>query len=146
MAGGQNQVILMSVKPHFAQFILDGTKTVELRRVAPQAMPGTIVALYSSSPERAIVGTFVLGDIETASVSALWKSAGKKAGLTRRAFREYFMGAVKAHALSVRQPSRLPKPIGLRHIRFAFPGFRPPQNFRYLYGDFSRFHSALASA
>ena len=143
MAGGAEQVILMSIKPEFAHIILDGTKTVELRRVAPKAVPGTIVALYASSPERAIIGMFVLGGVETSSVSALWESVGRKSGLSRRAFRQYFMGASKAHALTVQEPSRFKRPISLRHIRFGFPGFRPPQSFRYLRGDFSRLRSAI---
>ena len=143
MAGKEEQIVLMSVKPEFARVILDGTKTVELRRVAPKAAPGTIVAMYSSSPECAIVGTFVIGQVETSSVSALWESVGQKSGLSRRAFREYFTGASKAHALTVQEPSRFKRPISLRHIRFGFPGFRPPQSFRYLRGDFSRLRSAL---
>ena len=145
MAGKEEQIILMSVKPEFARIILDGRKTVELRRVAPRAAPGTIVALYASSPERAVIGMFVLGGVETSSVSKLWESVGKKSGLSRRAFREYFIGASKAHALTVRQPNRFKTPISLRHIRFGFPGFRPPQSFRYLRGDFSRLRSALES-
>ena len=50
--------VLMSIRPQYASKILDGRKTVELRRKFPEVGAiGATVLIYSSSPVKAIVGT-----------------------------------------------------------------------------------------
>jgi predicted transcriptional regulator len=47
----------MNIRPPHASKILDGQKTVELRRKFPElTTKGTIALIYSSSPVRVIVG------------------------------------------------------------------------------------------
>ena len=47
----------MSIRPKYSGRIMAGEKTVELRRRFPASAPkGTIAYIYSTSPERAMVG------------------------------------------------------------------------------------------
>lgn len=52
-----DHALFVSVKPRFAEKILAGEKSVELRRVRPSVTPGTLVIFYASSPTREVVGT-----------------------------------------------------------------------------------------
>jgi hypothetical protein len=56
-------ISLVSLRPRFANAILIDTKTVELRRRAITASPGTAVVLYASAPTMAVVGTATLIEV-----------------------------------------------------------------------------------
>ena len=49
--------ILISIRPQFANEILDGSKRYELRRRDGAVSAGDELVIYSSSPTRCIVGT-----------------------------------------------------------------------------------------
>jgi hypothetical protein len=57
---------LFSIRPHFATAILDGSKTIELRTVAPRK-PIERIWIYSTSPVQRIVGYFTPGFIRDAT-------------------------------------------------------------------------------
>jgi predicted transcriptional regulator len=73
--------LLLSLRPRFAQAILDGTKTVELRRTRVSAPPGTLLVLYASSPVMAVVGVAPLADRDAASLATIWRRYRDKLGL-----------------------------------------------------------------
>lgn len=127
-----NHAVLVSVRPRFAEMIFSGEKTVELRRVCPKIHAGDLALIYVSSPAKQLQGAFQVKKIVSASPSALWKKVGKKSGLSRTEFLEYFRGKTKAHALVICQVWKLPIPVCLNSLRQRKGGFRPPQNFHYL--------------
>ena len=45
----RSQIMLLSIRPRHVAKILDGTKTVELRRGRPIIVPGQPLAIYSTS-------------------------------------------------------------------------------------------------
>lgn len=57
------RVLLPSIPPRFTDSILDGTKTIELRRTRPRVAPGDPVLIYACSPVKAIVGSFVVEEL-----------------------------------------------------------------------------------
>ncbi len=69
LAMSDDRSLLVSVKPVYARLILAGSKTVELRRVRPNAVPGCQVLIYASSPTMEMVGT-VAALARSASVPA----------------------------------------------------------------------------
>ncbi|MEV5650508.1 hypothetical protein AB0L57_19845 [Nocardia sp. NPDC052254] len=123
--------LLLSLRPRFAQAILDGTKTVELRRTRVSAVPGTLLVLYASSPMMAVVGVATLKDRDTASPATIWRRYRDSVGLSRREFSDYFAGAEQATALSIAAPRALPEPLTLNWLR-THASFRPPQSYRYI--------------
>lgn len=124
--------LMLSLKPRFAEAILDGSKTVELRRTRPLIRVPTDALIYSSSPAMAIVGRCRVDSIGSFSPTALWDAHGHCAGVTRREFRDYFLGANRAYALMLSRSSRFDESIPLADVRRLWPGFVPPQSFRYL--------------
>lgn len=118
-----NRDVLMSIRPEYAEAILSGAKTFELRRRRPSFATGSRVVVYSSSPDRRLLGTFEAGVVHEAQLAELWKLVSGKAGVTRKVFEGYFRGCQCGYAIEVRSPKRLdPKPLR----------FRPPQSYLYL--------------
>lgn len=136
-------VILLAIRPQFAELILAGHKQAELRRVVPKIHADMTVLMYASFPEQAIVGSFRIESVISGSVTSVWSSVGRVSLLTRDAFRTYFRGTKRANALMVDSPRRFARAINLRHIRAGFPDFHPPQSFRYLQIPSDRFEYAL---
>ena len=66
------RTLLLSLRPRFAQAILSGAKTVELRRRPVNAPPQTPIILYASSRTMAIVGTARLREVQTLAPDAAW--------------------------------------------------------------------------
>jgi predicted transcriptional regulator len=125
--------IFLSVKPRYAQAILSGHKTVELRRTRPQELrPGSLIVLYASSPVKAVLGTAQVQSIVTTSPEALWTMVETGAGVTREEFDLYFQGTGEAVGIFVESPAMAPDPYALRDIQRDWPTFHPPQAFRYL--------------
>ena len=124
--------LLLSVRPRFAKAILAGEKTTEIRRSRPNLTPGSYVYVYATAPIKALLGLFRVDDLITESVGLLWAIAKTSAAITRREFDEYLYGLSKGHAISIAETSALVQPISLADLRAIWPGFHPPQSFRYL--------------
>lgn len=126
------KVLLISIRPRFADLILGGSKTVELRRIRPAVDEGDRVLLYASSPVRELIGSCTVAGVDVGSADELWKSHGDHSGVSRSEFDHYFEGAVRAVGISLREPRRVRRPRTLAELRRRLPGFSPPQSFGYL--------------
>lgn len=127
----ENAAIFLSLQPRFAELILNGTKTVELRRMAPSAKAGDLILLYASSPISGLVGTCLVEDIQVDAKALVWDRHGKQSGVSQTEYENYFEGAHQAVAILVKAPRRLPEPRSLARLRNTITGFHPPQSFRY---------------
>ena len=127
-----NDVLFLSLRPEYAELLLTGEKTVELRRIRPRAPIGTQILLYASSPQCELVGMCSVEAIGQADPDEIWKLHGSETGIGRSAFRSYFRGASQAVAITVSNPTRLDSPIPLAQLRREWKNFQPPQSFRYV--------------
>lgn len=116
----------------FASKILAGTKTIELRRVRPNVTPGYHVLIYSSSPEMALLGSARVEEILSDAPSNLWGRVKDQAGICRKEYDDYFIGASTAIGIRLGAVQRLVLPIPLRELRERWPWLRPPQSYRYV--------------
>lgn len=128
-----SKAIFLSVRPNFAELILSGTKTVEVRRVVPRgAQPGSLVLIYASSPEKALLGICFIERVSTGRPETIWRKSGGLTGLRKKDFLSYLGGADKAVALHISKPVVFSRPIPLSEIRQAWQAFQPPQSFSYI--------------
>lgn len=126
-------MLLVSIKPNFAEQILDGSKKVEFRRRHPRQIElGSRMLIYASSPIRALIGTAVVFDVVEASPEEVWSVYQDVGGIEHDAFNAYFESSDRAVAIRLRKPVRLDKAIPLDDLRCKWPGFHPPQQFAYL--------------
>lgn len=128
----QARMVVMSLKPRFAEAILSGDKSVELRRTAPKIIVPTRALLYATTPVQALVGTCIVTSVVSAKLSALWREYGSCAAVFHEEFVEYFEGVSVGTALTLTDPQRFGEQVPLREMRAHPAGFRPPQSFAYV--------------
>lgn len=131
----ERPAMFLSIRPRFAELILSGVKSVELRRVRPKVIEGDLILLYASSPVRELIGVCTVSRVEVAPVSELWRRHGRRLGLQRPEFDSYFEGAARAVAISVQDARRVIRPRTLDELRDRLPSFVPPQSFSYISMD-----------
>ena len=112
--------------------IFNGTKTVELRRVCPRVIKGDLALVYVSSPSMEIQGAFEVAKTVSDTPARLWARFGKRSGISRIEFMDYFAGKLMAHAVLIKRAWRLNSAIALSSLRQESRGFHPPQSFRYV--------------
>jgi len=128
----RDRMMVLSLRPRFADAILSGVKTVELRRTEPKIRVPTLALIYASTPVRALLGTCVVTSVESDHLGALWQVHGGSSGLDHGEFLDYFDGVQAGTALSLTSPRRFSRPIPLVELRSRPNGFRPPQSFSYV--------------
>ncbi len=124
--------LFLSLRPRYAELLLAGRKSVELRRICPAAPEGSMVLLYASSPTMTLVGQAEVERIEVASLDQIWQMHGPQTGINRNEYDRYFEGLDQGVAILLTNIRRLDRPRPLDDLRHRLSGFRPPQSYRYL--------------
>ena len=132
--------VLVSIRPYYAEKIIGGQKTVELRRRFPEeAATGGLALIYSSSPVRAIIGYARIKDVRRLPVEQIWQEHGADACISRDDFDRYFDGLGYGFAILLAEVRKLTKQVGASDLQERF-GFVAAQSFRYV-GE--EYHSLL---
>ena len=108
---------VFSIKPYFADAILDGSKTVELRKVAPKR-PVERAWIYATAPVMRIIGHFRPGQIREAT-----HEDRKHAMISELDADEY-------SAIEILEPVALDNPINPRTLGLGYL-WLSPQSWRY---------------
>lgn len=122
------RIALMSIHPEYAEALLDGTKTVELRR-SRFANDISHILIYATSPVQKVLGWAKTGSIEEGSPTSIWEAHKNRTGIPRSVYRAYFQGSRRAIAIHVTSPQWLSTPLALSEIDDSL---RAPQSWRYL--------------
>lgn len=126
------RIVLMSIRTRHAQAIMQGTKTVELRRRAPNS-PVDEAVIYESGARREVIGTARVHAVHTSDPAEIWRSFGERSAISRAEFDAYFVGAINASALELGDVRAAQRPMALHELRVL--GLKPPQSWRYLDSD-----------
>ena len=127
--------ILLSIRPRYASMILDGRKTVELRRRFPDlGTAGARALIYSSSPVRAIIASAQISLVTKLLVRKIWMDFGAAAGISKGEFKSYFAGVRSGYAIFFEDVRPLKPLIGAEELEKRF-GIVPPQSYRYVAGN-----------
>lgn len=129
MSRQQGGGLLLSLRPKFADAIMEGHKTIELRRTRPRIASGSLVILYASAPRMAVVALARVSSIIEDEPANLWRDHEGEFGLGEEAFHAYFQGASTAYGLRIQDVTEL-TPLPLAELRAL--GVEPPQSWRYL--------------
>lgn len=121
--------VLLSIKPEFAEKILNGTKRFEYRKAVPKNAAARIVVIYATMPVGRVVGEFEIGGVLRDDPDELWTRTSRASGITREFFDAYFRGRAEATAIAVRRPRRYASPLRLQDVAGTTT---PPQSFQYL--------------
>lgn len=131
----ESRDIVLSIHPSYSKKIMDGQKTIELRRRFPvSTSSGTLAYIYSTTPDCAIVGCAQIRDVAKLPVKTIWKQYASRAFINKGDFDAYFSGVTEGVALEFINPRRFTRPIELDELRRRCD-FRPPQSFFYVKPD-----------
>lgn len=126
-------MLILPLKPRWAELILDGKKAIELRsRASPDSLSHRVAAVYATRPESSLVGVVRTEHVHVEDVRTLWSRFGKRSCVPRADFDAYFQGKQRGYAIELVTPARLPKPIPLADLRDLIPGFHPPMMYSVL--------------
>src|SRR5260370_14377487 len=134
---------LLSIKPVYANQILTGTKTIELRKSSMGLSQGDVALVYSSAPEQRIAFWFRVKTIETLSVEEMWRRHRDRLSIEYGDYAAYFAGARMAVGLHVGEIHSL-VPIPLQELEELIPGFVPPQGIISLQDEVGRYRDLLS--
>ena len=130
--------VIVSIRPQYSNRIMTGEKTVELRRRFPASAPrGTILYIYSSSPQRAMVGHAKIDGVHKLALDEIWRRYADVACVERLDFDSYFDGLEQGYAVKLTNVHSFEPPVSLSLLRKCFK-FEPPQSFQYVKQDLRR--------
>lgn len=126
-----SRVLLLSVRPRFAQGLLSGMKTAEVRRRFPEVSTDTTVVIYSSSPEKAVLGTMKVRALVRSTAAGIWQDYEDAIAIDRAELSGYLEGASECCVIELDTPTVWSQPVSLGAMRQSLR-VEPPQSFRYL--------------
>lgn len=121
-------VVLLPIRPCYADPILAGLKRVEFRK-RPFRREVSHVIVYSSSPIQRIVGFFEILGIEEGPPDQLWRRYSGVGCIDKEDYDRYFAQTARGVAIRVGQVHTLQEPFVLGELG---RGLRVPQSYAYL--------------
>lgn len=91
--------ILLAIRPRFAQKILEGKKTVEIRRRFSTKWIGGRASLYASMPVGGLVGEATIADVVRGRPDHIWNRFHNEAGCTQDEFENYTKDTADIYAV-----------------------------------------------
>ena len=125
--GEDGSIALLSIHPEFVRQIVDGAKRVEFRRTS-FARPVSHVVVYSTTPEKRLVGYFEVADVDKGTPMSLWLKHNRSSGISRERLFAYLEGGRQAVAIIMGAFYSFKKELSLEDIGVI----APPRSFRYL--------------
>lgn len=124
----QHKYVLLSIKPEYATAISKGFKKVEFRkRVFADTVKQAFV--YSSFPQKRIIGSFQIQHIEKGTPSEIWEKYSKIGCLSKQKFDSYYLGHEIAYGIEIPSFVNYDEPLD----PFGYDSsFRAPQSYCYI--------------
>jgi len=119
--------VILSIKPYYAEKILTGEKTYELRKSIFRIPDIKTVIIYASSPISRIIGEFEVDGIIHEEVTTLWKKTKEFAAVEKSFFDEYFADKEKGYAIKIKNIKRYDTTYNIMEKY----GITAPQSFSY---------------
>lgn len=121
------KAILLSIKPEFADKIINGEKRYEFRRRLCREKVGRIY-LYATSPVKLVLAEAEVEDIIWDIPESVWERASEYAGIDKGYFERYFAGRGMAGAYCLGKVTAYAAGKSLSEFGVKVP----PQSFVYI--------------
>jgi type I restriction enzyme S subunit len=121
--------VLLSIKPKFAESIINGRKKYEFRKNAFSKKNIGRVYIYSTTPIKKVIGFFKISKIIEDKQINLWHHLKDEAGISEEDFFDYFKNREIGFALEIVEVEKFENPVD---PKIMFPNFVPPQSFCYI--------------
>lgn len=126
----EDESILMSIQPKYAERILSGRKKVEIRRTFSRKWLGHKINLYASRPNMSLVGEARIAAVTCDEPEAVWERYNDSVGCTREEFNKYVATADKVFAIELDEVIPYRDPVSARKMsEILKENLRPPQSY-----------------
>ena len=123
---------IISLKPRYADLILTGKKSVELRSRIVRLKPGTTIWIYSTRPVGRIVGFAEVKSVVHDEPTLIWRRFKNKICIDKAEFNTYTEDRERVSAVTLTRVQELTDAPTLDGIRELTGTFHPPQFYAYL--------------
>jgi len=131
--------LLMSMKANFAEKIMNGSKSIEIRKRFSDKWAHHDVVLYASKPTGSLVGRATVNSITKGRPDILWSRFGERIGCERWEFDAYVGDAKEITAIEFKNVSRYERSLPVSEIsNLLHQKLTPPQSFLELTSDKTR--------
>jgi len=124
--------LLMSLRPEFAELILKGHKTVEFRRKFSKKYQGATIVFYITQPVKQFMFTATIAQVDHQQKMRLWETHRLHGGISEALFNRYFSGTEFGYAIQLSNIQNIPNQLSLKCAQQISPQLRPPQSFQRL--------------
>jgi predicted transcriptional regulator/ribosomal protein S18 acetylase RimI-like enzyme len=122
--------LLMSLRPEFAELMLQERKTIEFRRKFSKKYEGATIVFYITRPVKQFMFTATITKVDHRQKEHLWDAYREEGGISKRVFDQYFSGTSYGYAIHLSNIRRIPNQLDLEHAQQIYPKLRPPQSFQ----------------
>lgn len=124
----QHKYVLLSIKPEYAIAISKGLKKVEFRK---KVFADTVemAFVYSSSPQKRIIGSFLIRHIEKGTPSEIWDRYSEVGCISKQKFDSYYLGHEIAYGIEISSFVNYKEPLDPCSCDSTF---RAPQSYCYI--------------
>ena len=124
----KHEVALLSIRPEYVKQIIEGTKKVEFRK---KLFSNTVkkALVYSSSPQKRIVGYFNVTNVIVDTPIKVWNKYEKVGGIRKEKYDDYYKNSKCAYAIEIEKFFSFSTPLNPQDFDKSF---RPPQSFCYV--------------
>jgi predicted transcriptional regulator len=120
-------LILIALRPSFAEAIYNRSKLFEFRRVKAKIRPDDRILVYESAPISKVTGEFNVGKVVYGKPSQILNLEPNSNSRTAAA--QYLTGAKLCTAIEVVNPIRWEQSMKLGNL---YPSLRPPQSYLFI--------------
>ena len=129
----QNNIVnglMMSVQPHYLNKIMNGDKVVEIRKKFNPKWTQRRITLYSSSPNKAILGYAIVQNVISNTPEKIWEQYGAELGCSQSEFNQYAGCTDRVFAIKLTEVTPYQSPIYLSQLsKFLNTDLVPPQSY-----------------
>ncbi|MGB3649645.1 MAG: hypothetical protein WBA41_00235 [Rivularia sp. (in: cyanobacteria)] len=116
----------LSIKRIYAERIIAGTKTIELRKRPIGMELGNLILLYETVPDCIIRGGFIADKTISLPVQKMWEKYNSVMGVEKEFYDSYFDNCEFAYGTFIYRNFAFPE-LPLNQIHKLCSGFTPPQ-------------------
>ena len=118
---------IISLKPRYADLVLSGKKSVELRNRIVRLHPGTKIWIYATQPKGCVVAFAVVKSVVHDEPALIWRRFERDICIEKTHFDSYTEDRERVSAVMLTAVRKLPEPPTLDRIRKLVGVFHPPQ-------------------
>lgn len=119
---------ILSIKPLYVEQIIKGNKKYEYRKCIFKRNIKRVY-VYSTYPDKKIVGYFNFEGYIKDSPDNIWNKTKIYSGIDKNSYDEYFKDRDIGYAINIKSFNKFKEPLDPKEV---FETFIPPQSYKYI--------------